>query len=110
MSFFDMQQPGLVELILFPAVVACLVGLLLYRRLSLAVAGPVAALVPGGLLFVLTLIEERASVASAPADLLWLPVGWMIWTMLSLPGVLIGVLFQIVLSRVQRLHRTEEAE
>lgn len=85
---FDIQSPGFDFLVLVPAMIVVLAGLALHRRLGRWAAAIIAAFLPGIVLLSLTILDEGVA---EPGDLLRAPAGWAIWTMLSLPGTLLGL-------------------
>lgn len=95
---FDIQAPGLDFLVIVPALIVVVAGLLLPGRLNRWARAAIAALLPGILLLVATLIDEgRFDFQVLPR----VPVGWAIWTMLTLPGVLLGLVLLFGLRAVR---------
>jgi len=98
---FDVQAPGYIELLVFPAVVVVLAGLLLRRRMKPVWAILIASFLPGIVLLVLTSIDEGAGFDSLPET----PTAWIIWTLLSLPGTLIGIVLLVGIWTVRAIRR-----
>jgi hypothetical protein len=96
---FDIQAPGVEFLIIVPALIVVAAGLLLRRVLNGWLAGAIAALLPGIVLVVLTLIDERRFDMEG---LTRLPFGWSVWTALSAPGTLLGLLILLLLGVARR--------
>ena len=96
---FDIQSPGIDFLVVVPALIVVLAGLLLRGRVNRWAVWAIAALLPGIVLLLLTLIDEGRYDAEV---LVRAPVGWMIWTMLSLPGTLLGLVLLFGLSLFRR--------
>ena len=96
---FDIQSPGFDFLVLVPALITVAAGLALHRRIGRWPAAIVAALLPGIVLVLLTIADE--GIADA-ADLAHAPIGWGIWTILSLPGTLLGLTILFTLHRLRR--------
>jgi hypothetical protein len=97
---FDIQAPGLIDLLVFPAILVVLSGLLLRRRFKAWLAVTLSVFVPGVVALLLTMIDEQAW-----DRLAWAPVGWGIWTMLTLPGAIVGVVLLIIIWQVQAFRR-----
>ena len=96
---FDIQAPGVDFLVIVPAIIVVAAGLLLRRVLSGWLAGMIAALLPGIILVLLTLIDERRFDMEG---LTHLPFGWFVWTSLSAPGTLLGLLILLLLGVARR--------
>ncbi len=106
---FDIQAPGVDFLLIVPAVIVVAAGLALHRPLGRWPAAAIAAILPGIVLLLLTIADEGIA---EPQDLLWAPAGWMIWTLLSLPGTLLGlaVLLALRCLRGRRRPRPDRTE
>ncbi len=98
---FDVQAPSLLDLLIFPALAASAIGLILRRRLNFWLALSVAIAAPGVLLTILILVDEWDHMQADFGRLAWLPAGWMINTMLTLPGTLVGACLLLLFLRVQ---------
>ena len=99
---FDIQAPGLLDLLVFPAAIVVVAGLLLRRRFKPWLAALLAILVPGVVCVVVTGIDEGAW-----DRLAWAPIGWMIWTFLTLPGALVGLIILLAIWKLRALRRSK---
>ena len=95
---FDIQAPGIDFMVIVPALIVVVVGLLLPMRLNEVAAGAIAGLLPGIVLVVLTLADEGHLDGEGLA---YAPFGWFVWTVLSLPGVLLGLVLLFALRKLR---------
>ena len=97
---FDIQAPNIADLLVFPAVLVVIAGLLLRRRLKTGLSLLIAGSMPGMAAVLLATIDEGAWDRLAE-----LPAAWLIWTLLTLPGTLAGAAALVIVLKVRARRR-----